>query len=56
VHAGVPNTRDQPVADQSAQGEGEHPLADPLDGAVQFAELVRALAEQDDNQDAPLSC
>jgi hypothetical protein len=44
----------QPVALQGAHGQGEHALADPLDGMVQLAEAVGALAEEDDDHDAPL--
>src|SRR2546429_5218970 len=50
----VHGTGDQAVALQIAQGKGEHPAADPLDGAFQLGEPYRPLGGRDDDADAPL--
>ena len=39
---------------QSAQGQGQHPLRDAADASAQLVEAHRPIAEQHDDQNAPL--
>ena len=45
--------RDQAVALKSAQRQGQHPLRDAADHALDLVEAPRAVAEQHDDEHAP---
>lgn len=52
-HHGESDALDQPVLFKPLQGLGEHPLADPVDRAPEFAEAVGPLHQCDEDQHAP---
>jgi len=45
---------DQAVAFEPTQGERQHALRDAFDGSFDLAETLRSVAEQADDEDAPL--
>src|SRR5271163_3931849 len=52
-HRRKDGARDQSVALQPAQGQRQHTLRNAADGAAQFVEAARALAEQRHDEDRP---
>src|SRR6266516_4595057 len=53
-HDRVHGPADDAVPFQAAEGDGQHPLADAVDGALQHGESPRAFAQAEDDEQRPL--
>lgn len=50
---GVDGAGDEAIAFEAAQGDGEHALADAIDGVAEFGESAGSVAEEMDDEQGP---